>query len=95
MTLGVIRLVALLSLPLAALVVPTLLVRPLLPPELTTAWPILAFILILGAFVVVASMSYRWTHSLVRATLLTLASLGAGLAGLYAMFLWALTGTWG
>ena len=93
--LGVFRLVGLLFLPLAALVVPTLLLRPLLPPELKTVWPIFTFVLILAAFASVARMSYRWTHSRVTATLVTLASLGTGLAGLYALLLWALTGTWG
>jgi hypothetical protein len=89
------RLVALLFLPLSAAVVPTLIVRPLLAPELRTAWPIFAATLTIAAFAFVATMASRWTRSGAAAALVTVASVATTLVGFYLLLLWALTSTWG
>ena len=97
MTVGlrIFRFVALLFLPLGALVVPTLIVRPLLPRELTTAWPIFAAVLTVAALAVVATTTNRWTQSPAAAALVTMASVGTTLIGFSMLLLWALTSTWG
>jgi hypothetical protein len=89
------RLVALLFLPLTTAVAATLIVRPLLAPELRTAWPIFAGALTVAAFALVATMASQWTRRGTAAALVTLASVGATLVGFYLLLLWALTSTWG
>jgi hypothetical protein len=88
------RLVALLFLPLTTAVAATL-VRPLLAPELRTAWPILAGALTVAAFALVATTAIRWIRSGTAATLLTAASVATTLVGFSLLLLWALTSTWG
>jgi hypothetical protein len=89
------RLGALLLFPLTAVVVPTLIVRPLLAPEMRTAWPIFAGALTITSFAFVATTASRWTHSRAAAAVVTLASVGTTLGGFYLLLLWALTSTWG
>ena len=95
MTVGlqIFRFAALLFLPLAALVVPTLIVRPLLPPGLTTAWPMFALVLTVASLAVFATTTSRWTQSRTAAALVTMASVGATLVGFFVLLLWALTST--
>lgn len=87
------RLVALLFLPLTTAVTATLM-RPLLAPELRTAWPIFAGALTVAAFALVATTANRWTRS-GTAALLTAASVVTTLIGFSLLMLWALTSTWG
>jgi hypothetical protein len=89
------RLVVLLFLPLTAVVVPTLIVRPLLATETRTTWPIFAGALTIAGFAFVATTATRWTGSRAAAALLTLASVGTTLVGFLLLLLWALTSTWG
>jgi hypothetical protein len=90
------RLVALLLVPLTALVLPTLILRPLLPPGMKTASPMFAGVLTVAAFFfVVASTTYRWTQSRTTAAVFTMASLATTLVGSFVLLLWALTSTWG
>ena len=88
------RLVALLFLPLTTAVAATLM-RPLLAPELRTAWPIFAGALTVAAFALVATTANRWTGSGTTAALLTAASVVTTLIGFSLLMLWALTSTWG
>lgn len=89
------RVIGLLFLPLAALAVPTLILRPLLPRELSTAWPILAGVLTVAAFVVVSTTTYTWTQSRAATAVVTVASFGTTFVGSYVLLVWALTSTWG
>jgi hypothetical protein len=89
------RLVALLLVPLGTLVLPTLILRPLLPPGMKAAWPIFAGGLTIAAFFFVASATYRWTQSRTTTAILTMASLATTLVGPFVLLLWALTSTWG
>jgi hypothetical protein len=88
------RFLGLVLFPLAVLMI-TVSVRPLVPLELRTTWPMLGGVLTVSAFAFVATMSYGWTRSWVTAVLVTTASVGGTLIGLYALLLWALTSTWG
>ena len=88
------RFLGLVLLPLAVLII-TVSVRPLVPLELRTVWPLLGGVLTVSAFALVATTSYGWTRSWVTAVLVTTAAVGATLTGLYALLLWALTSTWG
>ena len=88
------RLLGLVLLPLAVLII-TVSVRPLVPAELRTAWPILGGVPTVSAFAFVAITSYAWTHSRITAVFVTMAAVGATLIGLYALLLWALSSTWG
>jgi hypothetical protein len=89
------RLVALLLVPLGTLVLPTLILRPLLPLGMKTAWPMFAGVLTVAAFFSVASTTYRWTQSRTTAAVFTMASLATTLVGSFVLLLWALTSTWG
>ena len=88
------RFLGLVLLPLAVLII-TVSVRPLVPPELRTAWPILGGVPTVAAFAFVAITSYGWTRSRITAVFATMAAVGATLVGLYALLLWALSSTWG
>jgi hypothetical protein len=88
------RFLGLVLLPLAVLII-TVSVRPLVPPELRTAWPILGGVPTIAAFAFVAITSYAWTRSRITAVFATMAAVGATLIGLYALLLWALSSTWG
>lgn len=84
------RIVGLLFLPLAVLVVPTLILRPLLPRDLSTSWPIVASVLTVAAFAFVATRTHRWTGSRAAAALVAVASVGTTAVGLFLLLLWAL-----
>lgn len=88
------RFLGLVLLPLAVLII-TVSVRPLVPPEVRTAWPILGGVPTVAAFAFVAITSYGWTRSRITAVFATMAAVGATLVGLYALLLWALSSTWG
>jgi hypothetical protein len=88
------RFLGLVFLPLAVLMI-TVSLRPLVPLELRTAWPMLGGVLTVSAFALVATMSYGWTRSRITAAFVTTAAVGATLIGLCALLLWALTSTWG
>lgn len=88
------RILGLVLLPLAVLII-TVSVRPLVPPELRTVWPILGSVPTVAAFAFVAITSYGWTRSRITAVFVTMAAVGATLIGLYALLLWALSSTWG
>jgi TRAP-type C4-dicarboxylate transport system permease small subunit len=88
------RFLRLVLLPLAVLI-GTVSVRPLMPLELRTAWPMLACVLMVSAFALVATTSYGWARSRITAAFVTTAAVGVTLIGLYALLLWALTSTWG
>jgi TRAP-type C4-dicarboxylate transport system permease small subunit len=76
-------------------VLPTLLLRSLLPPGMKTAWPMFAGMLTVAAFFFVATASYRWTESRTTTVILTIASLATTLVGSFVLLLSALTSTWG
>lgn len=85
------RIIGLTFLPLAALVLPTLILRPLLPPDLSTTWPIVAGALTIAAFAFVATTTHRLTGSRTGAALVTVASVGTTLVGLFLLLLMALS----
>lgn len=80
-------------LPLALIVVPTLLLRSLMPPGLRTMWPALAALMGVAGVVVVSAVVREWTRSGPSAVLATIASIGVTLLGLISLLFWALTGT--
>jgi hypothetical protein len=86
--------IGLLFLPLAVLVVPSLILRPLLPRELSTSWPIMAGVLTVAAFAYVATRTHRWTGSRTAAALVTMAAFGTTAVGLFLLLLWALSSAW-
>jgi hypothetical protein len=92
MALRMARLLGLAFLPLAVLLI-TVSLRQLVPPELRTAWPMLGGTLTVSAFALVAVTSYGWTRSRITAVIVTTAAVGATLIGLYALLLWALSST--
>lgn len=93
MALRIGRFLGLALLPLAVLII-TASARPLVPPELRTAWPALGGLPTVAAFAFVAITSYGWTRSRITAVFATMAAVGATLIGLYALLLWALSSTW-
>ena len=86
-------LLGLMLLPLALTVVPTLLIRSLLPAGVGTMWPAFAALMALAGLVVVFSFAREWTQSVPGAVLATVAAIGLTLLGLIVLLFWALTGT--
>jgi hypothetical protein len=85
------RIIGLVFLPLTALVVPTLIVRPLLPRDLSTAWPLVALALAVAAVAFVSTKTHKLTGSRMGAALVTVASVGTTLVGVFLLLLWALS----
>ena len=85
------RIVGLVFLPFTALVVPTLILRPLLPRDLSTAWPLVAVALAVAAVAFVATKTHKLTGSRTGAALVTVASVGTTLVGVFLLLLWALS----
>lgn len=87
------RFLGLILFPLAVLLI-TVSMRPLVPLELRTAWPMLGGVLTVSAFALVATTSYGWTRSRITAVIVTTAAVGATISGLCVLLVWALTSTW-
>lgn len=85
------RIIGLVFLPLTALVVPTLILRPLLPGDLSTAWPLVAVALAVVAVAFVATKTHKLTRSRKGAVLVSVASVGTTLVGVFLLLLWALS----
>lgn len=76
-------------LPLALIVVPTLLVRSLLPAGVSTMWPAVAGLMAIAGFVILSVVVHDWTRSFGRAALATITSFGLTLLGLIWLLFWA------
>jgi hypothetical protein len=83
----------LMSLPLALIVVPTLLLRSLLPASVSTMWPAVAVLMAAAGFVTLSVVVHEWTRSFASAALATIASVGLTLLGIISLLFWAVTGT--
>lgn len=85
------RIIGLIFLPLTALVLPTLILRPLLPRDLSTVWPLVAVALAVAALGFVATKTYKLTGSRTGVALVTVASVGTTFVGVFMLLLWALS----
>ena len=83
----------LMLLPLVLVVVPTLLLRSLVPASVNTMWPAVAVLMAVAGFVILSVVVREWTRSFASAALVTIASIGVTLLGLISLLFWALSGT--